>query len=345
MRKLIVLSVLMLLFATAAFAQEATEEGAPASGNAFVTDLSFPRGIQFDDAGNLYIAEAGAGGDVTIMEIPEEGLTITGGLSGSITVVAPDGSELYSIPMPSFFTPEGGIGVYQVYPRENSLWVVLNGTMGLFPFSNAVVEIDTQTRVVKNYIDLYTYEAENDPDAQGDLDTNPADLAWGPDGTLYILDAGANTLYTWTEAGGLAVFHAWGNEVPTAIEFADNGDLYVGFLGTGIAPGAAKVEHWSADGSELIETFSGYTAIADIALADDGTIYAVEMFQFGEQGPEPNSGRVVAVNAEGGEAVAEGLAVPFAVAQGPDGDLYVSTNSAPFGPPAPGEVIRISLGE
>lgn len=344
MRKMLLLCVLLLM-ATAVFAQEATEEGAPASSNAFVTDLSFPRGIEFDDAGNLYIAEAGSGGDVTVMEVPEEGLTISGGLSGSIKVIAPDGSELYSIPMPSFFTPEGGIGVYHVYPQNESLWVVLSGTMGMFPFSNAVVEIDAQTRVVKNYIDLYTYEAENDPDAQGDLDTNPTDLTWGADGTLYLLDTGANTIYTWTEEGGLEVFHSWANDVPTAIEFAENGDLYVGFLGTGIAPGAAKVEHWSADGSELIETFGGFTAITDITLADDGTIYAVEMFQFGEQGPMPNSGRVVEVNAEGGVPVAEGLAVPFGIAQGPDGDLYVSTNSAPFGPPAPGEVVRISLGE
>ena len=88
-------------------------------------------------------------------------------------------------------------------------------------------------------------------------DTNVADIAWGADGTLYIVDAGSNALYTWTEADGVQLVTAWGNDVPTAIEIADNGDIYIGFLGEGIAPGAAKIERWS--GGEVVETFAGLT--------------------------------------------------------------------------------------
>jgi sugar lactone lactonase YvrE len=277
--------------------------------------------------------------------MPEEGLTITGGLSGSVTMVTPDGTNNPAFYMPSGFTPEGGMGIYRVYPQGESLWLVLSGTEGLIPFGSAVVEVDAQGHYVKNYIDLNGFEVANNPDGTEEIYSNASDLAWSPDGTLYILDTGANTLYSWTAEGGLQVFHAWGNEVPTAVEFAANGDLYVGFLGEGIAAGAAKVEHWSADGSELLETFEGYTAITDIELDDDGTVYAVELAQLGEQGPVPNSGRVVAVNVEGGTPVAEGLSAPFGLALDSNGDLYVSTNSAAFGPPAPGEVVRIPLGE
>jgi hypothetical protein len=277
------------------------------------------------------------------MEIPDVG-TITGGLTGSVTMVTPDGASMPIMFFPSGMSPEGGIGIYRVYPQGESLWLVLSDTMGILPFGPAIVEVDAQTHRLKNYIDLYTFEAENNPDGTEEINSNPGDIAWSPDGTLFVLDTGANALYTWTEDAGLAVFHAWGNDVPTAIDFGPDGDLYVGFLGEGLAPGAAKVEHWSADGSELVETFSGYTTITDITVADDGTIYAVQLIQFGEQGPMPASGSVVAVDANGGTVVADGLSAPFGIAQGPDGDLYVTTESAAFGPPAPGSVVRITPG-
>ncbi|NOG51555.1 MAG: hypothetical protein HND48_20620 [Chloroflexi bacterium] len=104
-----------------------------------------------------------------------------------------------------------------------------------------------------------------------------------------------NALLAWTEADGLSVVTAWpDNSVPTSVEVAENGDVYVGFLGAGIAPGAGKVERWS--GGALAETFGGLTGVTDILLAGD-TLYAVQLFEMGAEGPgpgqrrEPHSGR------------------------------------------------------
>jgi hypothetical protein len=153
---------------------------------------------------------------------------------------------------------------------------------------------------------------------------------------MYITNAGANALFTWTAEDGLQVVTSWGNDVPTSIEIADNGDIYIGFLGAGLAPGAGAVEHWS--GGELVATYGGMTAITDILL-DGDTLYAVELLNFGEQGPGP--GRVVMVTEDGAVAVAEGLIAPFGLAQGPDGALYVSYGTIAFAPGMTGGVVKL----
>ncbi|NJL56334.1 hypothetical protein HC928_15035, partial [bacterium] len=103
--------------------------------------------------------------------------------------------------------------------------------------------------------------------------------------------------------------------------------------------GAGKIEHW-ADG-ELVETFAGLTAVTDILLAGD-TLYAVQLFVFGEQGPGPGS--VVAVSADGAMPIAEGIPAPFALAMDADGTLYVSFGTVAFAPGMTGGVLRLDLG-
>jgi hypothetical protein len=148
-----------------------------------------------------------------------------------------------------------------------------------------------------------------------------------------------NALLSWTEADGLATVAAWpDNSVPTAVEVADDGSLYVGFLGAELAPGAGKVEHW-ADG-ELVETFGGLNAVTDILL-DGDTLYAVELVLFTEEGPGP--GRVVTVNAEGATPVVEGLLAPFALAQDAEGALYVSYGTIAFAPGMTGGVLKLDI--
>jgi hypothetical protein len=155
---------------------------------------------------------------------------------------------------------------------------------------------------------------------------------------MYIVNAGANALFSWTEKDGLKVIQEWkDNSVPTSVEVAANGDLYVGFLGAGIAPMAGKIEHWSAEG-KLVETFSGLTAVTDILL-DGDKLYAVQLFLFSDKGPGPGS--VVLVDAKGATPVAEGIPSPFALAKGPDGKLYVSFGTIAFAPGMTGGVLQL----
>jgi hypothetical protein len=316
----------------------------PLPGTLIIEGMSAPRGVAFDGFGNLIVVEAGSGGD-TSMEVPslEDSTvmaTILYGLTGSVQVVSEEsGAVPWVVGLPSYAGPTETTGVYRAIPHENSLWLVVtsNGQGGGY-WGSSVVELDGASLMTKNVINLTSYEVANNPDGN-EIDSNVADIAWGADGTLYIVDAGANTLYTWSLAEGLTVVNAWPeNSVPDAIEVAENGDIYIGFLGVGIAPGAAKIEHWS--GGELVNTISGLNGITDILL-DGDTLYAVELANFAEG---PISGRVLQIAADGTVTpLATNLNAPFGIAKDADGALYVSIGTLFFGPDLPSGILKLDM--
>ena len=321
----------------------AQEEMPPLPGELVLGELGAPRGLAFDADGNLLVAVAGTGGETSFTLPGPDGVQpVNAGLSGRVISIAPDGTASDRIAgLPSYAFPMETGGVYRIIPHNESLWLLFSGTgsgnTGAF-WADSVVEYDADTLVIKTVINLNNFEATHDPDGNG-CDTNVADIAWTADGTLYIVDAGGNDLLSWTAEGGLQLVHAWtDNPVPTSIEIAENGDLYIGFLGAGMAPGAGKIEHWS--GSELVETFSGLNTVTDILL-DGDVLYAVQLMLFTEQGPGPGS--VVTVTADGATAIAEGLPAPFGIAKGADGALYVTFGTLAFAPGMTGGVIRLAV--
>ncbi len=337
-------AVIGLMFVLWGLLPAMAQEGMPPlPGELVLGGLGAPRGLAFDSDGNLLVAVAGTGGESQFtMSGPDGESAVSAGLSGRIISIAPDGTATDLISgFPSYSFPMETGGVYRVIPNGDSLWLLFSGTgagnTGAF-WADSVVEYDAETLVVKNVINLNEFEATHDPDGNG-YDTNVADIAWDADGTLYIVDAGGNDLLSWTAEGGLQLVHAWpDNPVPTTIEVAENGDLYIGFLGTAMAPGAGRIEHWS--GGELIETFSGLSTVSDILL-DGETLYAVQLMLFTEQGPGPGS--VVMVTADGVTPIAEGLLAPFGIAQGADGALYVSFGTLAFAPGMTGGVVRLDM--
>lgn len=337
--KFVVALLLVLVGLLPAMAQEGMP---PLPGEVRVGDLGAPRGLAFDTDGNLLVAVAGTGGETSFnLAGPDGEQPVNAGLSGRVISIAPDGTTSNRIEgLPSYAFPMETGGVYRIIPHNESLWLLFSGTgsgsTGAF-WADSVVEYDAETLVVKNVINLNRFEAENDPDGNG-YDTNVADIAWAADGTLYIVDAGGNDLLSWTAEGGLQLVHAWGdNPVPTSIEIAENGDLFIGFLGAGMAPGAGKIEHWS--NGELIATFGGLNTVTDILL-DGDTLYAVQLTIFTEQGPGPGS--VVTVSADGVTPIAEGLPAPFGIAQDADGGLYITFGTLAFAPGMTGGVLKLA---
>ncbi len=328
---------------TAMATAESTSGAVAVPANAIVSGLSNPRGINYDANGNLFIAEAGSAGPISVGKDPDSGEETFVGVTSKITEFSAAATESAPVPfLISVGNPASEIsGAVDVIPRDNSIWIAVGG-VPQDPFSDAAIEIDKASGGTINFVSPAAYETQNNPDGT-DVNSNVNAIALGPDSTLYIIDAGGNTIYSWTQAAGLKVFHTWKDDpVPTGMAFAPDGSFYVSFLGTGIAPNAGRVEHWSADGQTLTETFSNLTAVTDVAVGKDGSVYAVELVTgFGAQGPALNTGAVVKL-ANGTATVIEGnLPQPYSLAQAPDGSWAVSVNST-FSPPGSGAVVKIS---
>jgi hypothetical protein len=335
LRKLLLVMVMLAATALPLFAQELP----PLPGEQIGEAMDAPRALAFDANGNLLVAVAGSGGDTEVVAPGPEGETnYRMGMSGRIVSIAPDGTSTDLIKgFPSYASEMETLGIYRVIPHGDSLWLLASIGAPGFYWADAIVELDATTLLTKTIISMQDFEAVNDPDGAG-YDSNVSDIAWAADGTMYITNAGGNDLLSWTPEAGLQLVHAWtDNPVPTSIEIADNGDLYIGFLGAGVAPGAGRIERWS--NGELAETFADLSAVSDILL-DGDTLYAVQLVIFGEQGPGPGS--VVTVSADGVTPVAEGLVAPFGIAKGPDGALYVTYGTLAFAPGMTGGVVKLA---
>jgi hypothetical protein len=327
--------VLFFIVAVFIVAVPASAQGDP---QVVADGLRNPRNFSFDADGNLYVAEAGVAGD----QLTEDGETY--GATARISMITPDGEVETVVDGLISFRESDSLGAHAVKVTDESVWVLLGQNMyRKVPFSHALVELDTETGRVKTFVDLLSVELEQDPDGSGTQQANPVDFEIMEDGSVLIADASCNCLISWSADAGPSVAVAWewetDNPVPTSVEIGPDGDIYVGFLtGFPFPQEGSRIERWS--GGELVQTYEGLTGVTGLEVTADGSIYAVE---FGESF-DPNSGwapgRVVRVTEDGVETVVDGLTSPYGIEMGPDGQLYVSTNSIGD---ADGQIISIAM--
>lgn len=303
-----------------------------------ITGLNNPRLLSYGADGTLYIAEAGIAGD----QAAEGDMgPVLYGLTARVMSVAPGGSEAEVVldGLASAVGFNNYLGVNAVLPTDDGWWLVLGNAPALEGVrTTGLVQLDAAGEEVR-FIDFAAIEEELNPDNDF-VAANPIDMDVSEDGTYYVIDASGNAIYTFTDDSEPEVMHVWEDlPVPTAVDVGPDGNVYVSFLSAfPFASGSARVEQWSPDG-ELLATYEGLTGVTDVAVADDGTIYAVEMATvFGDMGWTANDGRVVILSADGMATVAEGLNYPYGIAISPEGMLAVSVNSA-FVEPGTGEVI------
>jgi glucose/arabinose dehydrogenase len=310
--------------------------------------LDAPRGLAFGPGGELYVAEAGRGGDERVEWVPPFGFGRVG-TSGQISRV--DGGQrravaagLQSIALGPGSEVVGPAGLALV---GSQLYAVI-GQGSPLPGSTtrsflARIQSDGSLETVA---DLGAFERANDPDQIGP-DSNPFDLTAGPDGALYVVDAGANALLRVTSDGQISVVTTWtANPVPTGVAFDSRGRAYVSFLSQfPFARGTARIDRVVDGRAEVFAP--NLTQVVDVLVGPDDSVYALELTEeFALTPPPPRrreqTGRILRFSPSGTMSVVHtGLNYPTKMAWGPDGSIYVS-NNATFLPPGSGEIVRVS---
>jgi glucose/arabinose dehydrogenase len=172
----------------------------------------------------------------------------------------------------------------------------------------------------------------------------------------FVADAGANTILEVMRDGTTRVIAYIPNETavpfrdatPTCIAQGPDGMLYVGtlnFVANLFVYGSGKSDVWRVDPNANFPTTptlwaSGLTTVTACTFDRSGNFWAAEMFQPNAGAAAP--GDIVRIPFKhptqlhrigGGK-----LALPGGIAQGPDGAMYVTTNSSS---PAPGAVVKV----
>ncbi len=317
------------------------------------TGLNGPYKLTEDASGDLFVAEAGSGGDACMtVEGPEgEEIEACVGTSGSVTRISGDTFNRPVTGLPSVTFGEEVIGPTAVdFDSSGDLHVLvgMGGDLAVRTaagddrFGTLIRVADDEETVVA---DLVVYEEENDPDADmpgfEGPDSNPFGLAFDGDDAL-VTDAGGNSLLRVSEGviSTEAVFPSMFVDpppfipipgqipmqaVPTAVNLDGDDVIHVSQLtGFPFPVGAANI--YSVVDSVVTPALTGFTNIIDFAIADDGTIYVVEFAANGLLSEAPEAA-LVQVRTDGTRKTllyGDELPVPGGITVGSDGLIYLS---------------------
>lgn len=358
MQSLLVVGLVVLSMASILSAQgPLTAE----DGTTVAEGFNGPQGVLVDDDGQIWVIDSGLGGEEIIPWISPEGQSVDAqfGQTAQIVKVSPEGTQEVVAMLPSIFTGADTVGGARLALLDGVLYAtsgqgIGDPTVAAPENAGAVVKIvDGEVVEVAN---LWDFERAENPDPAL-FDSHPYGLTAGPDGMLYVADAGANDLLKIDPATGevslVAVFDPipgvfprpdLGGElltdaVPTGVVVNEDGSAYVSYLsGAPFVPGSSKVVMVSPDG-EVSDYATGLTMLTDLRRGPDGQLYAVQFGIFTDQGPTPDSGAIVRVaEGEGSEPVITGLAFPTSLGFDAEGNAYVTVNGV--GAPGSGAVVK-----
>ncbi|MBD2757295.1 ScyD/ScyE family protein [Spirosoma validum] len=287
----------------------------------FASGLVAPLGLEADAKGQLWVTEAGSG---TAND-------------GQLTLVTPDGRKYPVIQgFTSKASPEGAIfGLNHVLLQGNTLWM-LHGVEGrLYQFDITSFKLGDMPLQASNiaFEDIGKFVKDHDfPDDTGESDV--FNLTVGPDGDLFIVDAGANAIIRRSAATkAFSVFSTIPpiiqpsgdtlEAVPTGIVFDGQKFLVSNFTGYPFPTGQATIYQYDLQGSESAYQ-TGLTTMTDIELGLDQQPVVVEYGIFNGQGFEDNSGSIVRSTAQSNTRLVSGLNFPNSIKRTGPNTYYVA---------------------
>lgn len=318
-----------------------------------VSGLLGPRGLKFGPDGNIYVAEAGLGGDMSTQgqcdQPPAPVGPYKGGFTSRISKVTLGGARTtVADKLPSHIDAINDFGgIADVAFVGDKLYALSTGagcSHGHANEPNALLQVnsDGTTTIVADLSAFLKAHPVAHPPSDYEADGQWYSMLPAR-GALAVVEANSGQLDLITTSGQVTRIADLSADPwfgPTAIAY--DGDFYVGNLSTfPIMDGSSKVLKITPDGQ--VSTFAtGFTTILGLAFDSLHRLYVLETTTGGNQLPTPGTGKVVRINADAStEEIATGLSLPTAMTFGPDGNLYVSNWG--FGPPDKGEIVRVNL--
>ncbi len=278
----------------------------------FASGLASPLGLAIDPKGQIWVTEAGTGK----------------GNDGSVSVITPSGKVHRVITgFTSVTSPEGTAGGICHLLYKDGLLYILHGVDGKLYFADVssykpgdepLSVSDLPSENIAKFVLDYKFEVDTEF-------SNLYNLTFGPDGALYIADAGANAIIRRSETGKLSVFATIpGIQNPTlqgppAIDGVPTGIVYDGekFLvstltGFPFPAGKARIYQINPEGKVSLYQ-DGFTTLVDIDLGPDKRPLVLQLATFGPQGFAPNSGKVIRATGTQNTVLLEGLNQPTAI--------------------------------
>jgi hypothetical protein len=325
------LALVLTVTVSVAAAQVATPAAPPVPGvTVIASGLTNPRGFTWGDDGTLYLALAGTGGTEQLV-VEATPLPLYPGQSASIVSVANGCTTPIADGLPSLFLADAGwvFGVTDVAILNGELYALAAGSTD--PNSpNGIYKVTTDGTVTL-VADLASWFADHPPTVVApdyEPTGNPFDMEAGTD-RLWVTEAVGGRLVTVTPDGTITLVADLSKDhlVPDGLALDGKGGAYVGFETTPpYGTGASKVVHVAADGT-VTDAWTGLTALTDVVLGPDGTLYAAEMATNNlEQAPflRPNSGVIVRqTGPDALEEVVTDISYPVFFAFDPTGALYL----------------------
>ncbi len=338
----------------AAAGQDASPEATPVPGVDIIANgLTNPRGLTWAPDGSLYLAQAGSGGSTRVGSTQ-----FYGGETSSIVAVADGCTTPVAEGFPSTYWQQRKWvwGVMDIAFLDGELYALHSGGEQGWHFPetpNGIYRVkDDGTWVL--VADLASWFKTNFPkNPPDDFDRNGSlfDMEAG-DGRLWVTESNGGRLLTVTPDGAITLVADLSAQerTPTGLALDGKGGAYIGYLTViSYQNGTSKVVHVDAKGV-VSDQWTGLTAVNDVVLGPDGTLYAVEM---GTGNPEespfinPDSGQIVhQTGPDSSETVATDIPYPVMMGFRDDGTLYVAGPA--FGPDrneGRGWLVRVVPGE